>query len=57
MNLKYFCYLNSIVASAPCRAVQMTAAALGLELNLIHTSLDKNEHMTPAFLKACVKLK
>uniref|UniRef100_A0A182VPI9 glutathione transferase n=2 Tax=Anopheles merus TaxID=30066 RepID=A0A182VPI9_ANOME len=37
--------------SAPCRAVQMTAAAVGVELNLKLTDLMKGEHMKPEFLK------
>jgi glutathione S-transferase len=37
--------------SAPCRAVQMTAKAVGVELNLKKTNLMAGEHMTPEFLK------
>uniref|UniRef100_A0AAG5CP25 glutathione transferase n=1 Tax=Anopheles atroparvus TaxID=41427 RepID=A0AAG5CP25_ANOAO len=37
--------------SAPCRAVQMTAAAVGVELNLKLTNLMAGEHMKPEFLK------
>lgn len=39
--------------SAPCRAVQMTAAAVGVELNLKLTNLMAGEHMKPEFLKVC----
>lgn len=41
--------------SAPCRAVQMTAAAVGVELNLKLTNLMAGEHMKPEFLKVCLK--
>ncbi|XP_052865859.1 glutathione S-transferase 1 isoform X1 [Anopheles cruzii] len=37
--------------SAPCRAVQMTAAAVGVELNLKLTNLMAGEHLKPEFLK------
>lgn len=37
--------------SAPCRAVQMTAKAVGVDLNLKLTNLMAGEHMTPEFLK------
>lgn len=37
--------------SAPCRAVQMTAAAVGVELNLKLLNLMAGEHMKPEFLK------
>ncbi|XP_058813009.1 glutathione S-transferase 1 isoform X2 [Topomyia yanbarensis] len=37
--------------SAPCRAVQMTAAAVGVELNLKLTDLMAGEHLKPEFLK------
>ncbi|XP_058130510.1 glutathione S-transferase 1 isoform X3 [Anopheles coustani] len=37
--------------SAPCRAVQMTAAAVGVDLNLKLTNLMAGEHMKPEFLK------
>lgn len=37
--------------SAPCRAVQMTAKAVGVDLNLKLTNLMAGEHMTPQFLK------
>uniref|UniRef100_A0A8D8UCW4 Glutathione S-transferase 1, isoform D n=1 Tax=Cacopsylla melanoneura TaxID=428564 RepID=A0A8D8UCW4_9HEMI len=40
-----------VPGSAPCRAVQLTAAQLGIELNLKHTDLMKGEHLTPEFLK------
>lgn len=35
--------------SAPCRAIQMTAAAVGVQLNLKFTNLQANEHLTPVF--------
>ncbi|XP_053683085.1 glutathione S-transferase 1 isoform X2 [Sabethes cyaneus] len=37
--------------SAPCRAVQMAAAAVGVELNLKLTDLMAGEHLKPSFLK------
>lgn len=37
--------------SAPCRAVQMTAKAVGVDINLKLTNLMAGEHMTPQFLK------
>jgi hypothetical protein len=37
--------------SAPCRAVMMTAKAVGVELNLKLTNLMAGEHMKPEFLK------
>lgn len=37
--------------SAPCRAVQMAAAAVGAELNLKLLNLMTGEHMKPEFLK------
>ncbi|XP_012251097.1 glutathione S-transferase 1-1-like [Athalia rosae] len=38
-------------ASAPCRATRLTAAALGLDLNLKLVDLSKGEHLTPEYLK------
>lgn len=43
--------LYYIPGSAPCRAVQMTAAAIGVELNLKLTNLQAGEHLTPEYLK------
>lgn len=40
-----------VPGSAPCRAVQLAAAQIGVELNLKHTDLMKGEHLTPEFLK------
>lgn len=37
--------------SPPCRAVQLTAAALGLKLELIDTDLRNGAHLTPEYLK------
>ncbi|KAL7043596.1 hypothetical protein ACKWTF_001589 [Chironomus riparius] len=37
--------------SAPCRIVQMTAAALGIKLNLINVDPYRKEHLTPKFQK------
>nr|WUG53826.1 glutathione S-transferase [Zeugodacus cucurbitae] len=38
-------------ASGPCRAVLMTAQAIGVELNKIPVDLRKGEHLTPEYLK------
>ncbi|XP_018789382.1 PREDICTED: glutathione S-transferase D1-like isoform X1 [Bactrocera latifrons] len=38
-------------ASAPCRAVEMAAKALGVELNKKLLNLFAGEHLKPAFLK------
>ncbi|KAM3966919.1 glutathione S-transferase delta 1 [Aphomia sociella] len=37
--------------SPPCRAVMMTAKALGLELDLVLTNIMEGQHMTPEYLK------
>ncbi|CAD7015398.1 unnamed protein product [Ceratitis capitata] len=37
--------------SPPCRAVLLTAAAIGVELDLRLTNLKEKEHLTPEFLK------
>lgn len=37
--------------SAPCRAVQMTAKAVGAELNLKFMNLMAGEHLKPEFIK------
>ncbi|XP_055591453.1 glutathione S-transferase 1-like [Uranotaenia lowii] len=43
--------LYYLPCSAPCRAVQMTAAALGIELVLHELSIMNGEHRRPDFLK------
>lgn len=43
--------LYQVPGSAPCRAVQLTAAAIGLDLNLKFTDLMAGEHLKPEFLK------
>lgn len=40
-----------VPGSAPCRAVLLTAKALGLDLNLKLTDLMAGEQLTPEFLK------
>jgi len=40
-----------IPGSAPCRAVQMTAKAVGVDLNLKLTNLMAGEHLKPEYLK------
>lgn len=42
--------------SAPCRAVRMTAAAVGCELNLKFLDLMAGEQNAPSFLKV-IKIK
>lgn len=37
--------------SAPCRNVLFTAKLLGVELNIIHTDLEKDDHLKPEFVK------
>lgn len=39
-----------VPGSAPCRAVQMTAKAVGVELNLKLTNLMAGEHLKPEFI-------
>lgn len=43
--------LYNFPPSGPCRAVQMTAKAIGVELNLKSTNLLAGEHLTPEYLK------
>lgn len=42
--------LYYVPGSAPCRAVQLAAAAVGVELNLKLTDLSTGAHLTPEFL-------
>ena len=42
--------LYSMNASAPCRAVAMTARQVGVELTVKEINLLAGEHMTPEFL-------
>ncbi|XP_050462336.1 uncharacterized protein LOC126857187 [Cataglyphis hispanica] len=43
--------LYQLDGSAPCRAVRLAAAAIGVNLNLKITDLMTGDHMTPEFLK------
>jgi len=43
--------LYYLPGSAPCRAVQMVAKALGVELNLKLVNLQAGEHLKPEFVK------
>ncbi|XP_011149477.1 glutathione S-transferase 1 isoform X1 [Harpegnathos saltator] len=43
--------LYQIPGSAPCRAVRLAAAAIGVDLNLKLTDLMAGDHMKPEFLK------
>jgi len=47
MGIDYY----NLVASAPCRGPRLTAAALGVELNIKPVDLMKKEQMTPEYLK------
>jgi len=47
MGLDYY----NLEASAPCRGPRLTAAALGLTLNIKPVDLMKKEQMTPEYLK------
>uniref|UniRef100_U5EU81 glutathione transferase n=1 Tax=Corethrella appendiculata TaxID=1370023 RepID=U5EU81_9DIPT len=40
-----------VPGSAPCRAVQMTAKAVNVDLNLKLTNLQAGEHLKPEFVK------
>lgn len=40
-----------VPGSAPCRAVQMAAKAVGVDLNLKLTNLMAGEHLTPEYIK------
>lgn len=42
-----------VSASAPCRAVLLTANAVGVQLNLKYVDMLKGEHLTPEFIKVC----
>lgn len=48
--------LYNFPPSGPCRAVQMTAKAIGVDLNLISTNLLAGEHLTPEYLKVKNKI-
>nr|XP_012215007.1 PREDICTED: glutathione S-transferase 1-1-like isoform X1 [Linepithema humile] len=43
--------LYLVLGSAPCRAVRLTAAAIGLHINLKFTNLEAGEHLKPEYLK------
>jgi len=43
--------LYQVPGSAPCRAVRLAAAAVGVNINLKHTDLMAGEHLKPEFLK------
>uniref|UniRef100_A0A1I8Q810 Uncharacterized protein n=1 Tax=Stomoxys calcitrans TaxID=35570 RepID=A0A1I8Q810_STOCA len=43
--------LYYLPASAPCRAVAMTAEALGLKINKIYMNLQAGDHLKPEFIK------
>lgn len=40
-----------VPGSAPCRAVRLAAAAVGVNLNLKHTDLMSGAHLKPEFIK------
>ncbi|EFN65388.1 Glutathione S-transferase 1-1 [Camponotus floridanus] len=43
--------LYQIAGSAPCRAVRLAAAAVGVDLNLKETSILDGDHLKPEFVK------
>ncbi|XP_029156859.1 glutathione S-transferase 1-1-like [Nylanderia fulva] len=43
--------LYQLTGSPPCRAVVLTAAAVGVDLNLKHIHLTSGHHLTPDYLK------
>ncbi|XP_011873043.1 PREDICTED: uncharacterized protein LOC105564891 [Vollenhovia emeryi] len=43
--------LYQVAGSAPCRAVRLAAAAIGVDLNLKNTDLMGGEHLKPEFVK------
>ncbi|XP_011644592.1 glutathione S-transferase 1-like [Pogonomyrmex barbatus] len=43
--------LYQLAGSAPCRAVRLAAAAIGVDINLKNTDLMAGEHLKPEFLK------
>jgi glutathione S-transferase len=43
--------LYQLSGSPPCRAVRLTAAAIGVDLNLKHVDLTAGDHLKPEFLK------
>lgn len=43
--------LYLVVGSAPCRAVRLAAAAIGVDLNLKNVDLKAGEHLKPEFIK------
>ena len=47
--------LYQLPGSAPCRAVRLTAAAVGVELNLKECDLMKGDHLKPEYLKVGVR--
>lgn len=46
--------LYSFDMSPPCRAVLLTAKAIGLDLDVRETDLFKKEHMTEKFLQVII---
>lgn len=43
--------LYQLSGSAPCRAVRLAAAAVGVDLNLKDTNLMTGDHLKPEFVK------
>jgi glutathione S-transferase len=41
--------------SPPCRAVLLTAKALGIELNLKYVDILNDEHLKPDFVKVRIR--
>jgi len=43
--------LYQLTGSPPCRAVLLTAAAVGVDLNMKNVDLSAGEHLKPEFIK------
>lgn len=43
--------LYEVPGSAPCRAVRLAAAALGVDINPKYTDLMAGDHLKPEFIK------
>lgn len=46
--------LYGMTLSPPCRAIQLVAKALNIELEFVEVDLSKREHLTPEFLKVVI---
>lgn len=48
--------LYSMDMSPPCRGVLLAATALGVELNVIETSLHTQDNLKPEFVKVKISI-